>query len=244
MAGSFPNSPRLTKGALVDTNIVSVPPLVVPFQFNPEQVTRRRSASIQESPARVGRERFRPLHESFGETQTVVTGPETISLEVRLDATDRLERGDGLAAQYGVLPALSALELMITPRAETFFGGLLELSLDHGLGDRSNPPVLVFVWGSRVDAVRITDMTITEVEYRPNLAPSRVTVGLDLHVLSGPNPFSQFMEIQRELLATLNLRDAPELASVVNLPAPPGPAVVPSLTDVAPGVPGVAGPVG
>jgi hypothetical protein len=54
-------------------------------------------------------------------------------------------------------------------------------------------------------------MTITEVAYRPNLAPSRVTVSLNLQVLSGPNVFHRVVQAERELLATLNLRGAPDL---------------------------------
>jgi hypothetical protein len=211
MADSFTNRPRLTKGALVDSNVLAVPPLVVPFQFNPEQMTRRRGARIQQPPSRRGREEFQPDDESLGEAQTILAGPETISMDVRLDATDALEAGDPIAAEFGVLPALSALELMITPRAETFLGGLLGLSADLGFGDRASTPVLIFVWGKRVNAVRLTELTIAEVEYRPNLAPSRVTASLGLQVLPGPNVFHRFVQAERELLAALNLRDAPDL---------------------------------
>ena len=211
MADSFTNRPRLTKGALVDSTVLAVPPLVVPFQFNPEQMTRQRGVTIQEPPSRRGRGESQPADESLGEAQTVLVDSETISLEVRLDATDALEAGDPVAAEFGVLPALSALELMITPRAETFFGELLGVFSDVGFGDRTSTPVLIFVWGRRVDAVRLTSMTINEVAYRPNLAPSRVTVNLSMQVLTGQNAFHSFMQTQRRVLAAVNLREAPDL---------------------------------
>jgi hypothetical protein len=213
------NRPRLLKGAFVDSNLLSFPPLVVPFQFNPEQITRRRSARIQAPPSRSGREETTPESQGMGEAQTTQTVPETISMDIRLDASDALETGDPIAGEFGVLPALSALELMITPRSESFFGGLLGLSTDFGFGDRSSIPVLIFVWGrQRIYPVRLTELNIQEVEYNPNLAPTRVTVGVSVQVIAGANPFYRFTQAQRELLAGLNLANAPDLArSIVNL---------------------------
>ena len=132
------SQPRLLKGAFVDSNVLAFPPLIVPFQFNPEQIRRRRSARIATPPSRRGREERQPLDEGLGEAQTTTTPPETMSIDVRLDATDALEEGDPIAAEFGVLPTLSALELMILPRSESFFGGLLGLSADLGFGDRSS----------------------------------------------------------------------------------------------------------
>jgi Contractile injection system tube protein len=215
----LPNQPRLLKGAFVDSNLLSFPPLIVPFQFNPEQLTRRRSARIQMPASRAGREESTPERLGMGEAQTTQTNPETISMDIRLDASDALEAGDPVAGEFGVLPALSALELMITPRSETFFGGLLGLSTDFGFGDRKSIPVLVFVWGrQRIYPVRLTELNIQEVEYNPNLTPTRVVVGVSVQVIAGGNPFNRFTEAQRELLAALSLRNAPDITrSIVNL---------------------------
>ena len=220
MAGGLSNQPRLLKGAFVDSYLLAVPPLVVPFQFNPEQITRRRSATVEVPPSREGREETAtPTREDPGAAQTVTTEPETISMDIRLDATDSLAAGDPVAAEFGVLPALSALELMITPRAESLFAGLLGLSLNLGFGARSSTPVLIFVWGrQRVYPIRLTELNIQEVEYNPNLTPTRVVVGVSARVLAGLNPFYLFTEGQRELLAALNLRRSPDLVrSIVNL---------------------------
>ena len=95
-------------------------------------------------------------------------------MDIRLDAADAMEAGDPIAGEFGVLPALSVLEMMITPRSESFFGGLLGLSANFGFGDRQSTPVLIFVWGrQRLYAVRLTDLNIEEVEYHPNLNPTR-----------------------------------------------------------------------
>lgn len=207
------SQPALLKGALVDSNLLAVPPLIVPFQFNPDRLTRRRSVRLQAPPSRRGREEAVPPNQSMGEAQSTQTTPETLSLDVRLDATDALASGDPVAAEFGVLPALSALELMITPRAQTLFSGRLGLSKDFGFGDRRSIPALLFVWGRyRVLPVRLTELNIQEVEYNPNLSPSRVVVGVSLQVLGGSGVFQRFGQAERELLAALNARSAPDLA--------------------------------
>ena len=108
---------------------------------------------------------------------------------------------------------------LITPRAESLFGGVLGLSANFGFGDRQSTPVLIFVWGrQRIYPVRLTDVNIQEVEFNPNLNPTRVIAGISMQVLSGSNPFFIFTQAQRELLAATNLIAAPDLArSVFNL---------------------------
>jgi hypothetical protein len=213
MASGFSNQPHLLRGALVDSNVIALPPLIVPFQFNPETVQRRRSAAVHDTPARQGRPQDTPRKEALGQTQTTMVPPETLSMDIRLDATDALERGDAVAGQFGVLPALSALEMMIIPRASSLFAGLLHLSADFGFGKREATPVLIFVWGrQRIYPVRLTELSINEQEFNPSLNPTRVTVTVSMQVLEGTNPFFLYTEAQRELLAGLNLLDAPNLA--------------------------------
>ncbi|MBN1203491.1 MAG: hypothetical protein JXB05_01020 [Myxococcaceae bacterium] len=218
MASGFSNQPKMLKGAFVDSNLLAFPPLIVPFQFNPERLSRRKAANIQTPRSRRGTEERTPESQSLGEAQSTFTHPETISMDIRLDATDALEKGDAIAGEFGVLPALSALEMMITPRSESFFGGLLGLSANFGFGDRTSTPVLIFVWGrQRIYPVRLTELNIQEVEYNPNLNPTRVIASVNLQVIGSNNPFYLFTQAQREILAALNLLNAPDLAhSVVN----------------------------
>lgn len=218
MTTGLSNQPKLLKGAFVDSNLLAFPPLIVPFQFNPEKLSRRKTANIQTPRSRRGTEERTPEDQSLGEAQSTFTNPETISMDIRLDATDALEKGDLIAGEFGVLPALSALEMMITPRSESFFGGLLGLSANFGFGDRTSTPVLIFVWGrQRIYPVRLTSLDIQEIEYNPNLNPTRVTVATSLQVIGGNNPFYLFTQAQREILAGLNLLNAPDLAhSIIN----------------------------
>lgn len=218
MTTGLSNQPKLLKGAFVDSNLLAFPPLIVPFQFNPEKLSRRKTANIQTPRSRRGTEERTPEDQGLGEAQTTTTSPETLSMDIRLDATDALEKGDPIAGEFGVLPALSALEMMITPRSESFFGGLLGLSANFGFGDRTSTPVLIFVWGrQRIYPVRLTSLDIQEIEYNPNLNPTRVTVATSLQVIGGNNPFYLFTQAQREILAGLNLLNAPDLAhSIIN----------------------------
>ena len=41
---------------------------------------------------------------------------ETILMEVEIDITDRLEKGDETARDYGIHPQLAALEMLIYPK--------------------------------------------------------------------------------------------------------------------------------
>jgi len=219
MPSGSSNQPRLLKGAFVDSNLLAFPPLIVPFQFNPEKMTRRKTVYVRSPSSRAGREERTPASESMGEAQSTVASPELLTFDIRLDATDAMEQGDPIAGEFGVLTALSALELMITPRSESFFAGLLGASAEFGFGKRKNTPVLIFIWGrQRIYPVRLTDLNIQETEYNPNLNPTRVTASVTIQVIAANNPFYLFTQAQREILAALNLANAPDLArSIVNL---------------------------
>jgi hypothetical protein len=219
MPSGLSNQPKLLKGAFVDSNLLAFPPLIVPFQFNPDIMTRKKSSQVRTPRTRAGREDQTPKNESMGEAQTTLTSPETLTFDIRLDATDALDAGDPIAGELGVLPALSALELMILPRSQSVFAGLLGLSANFGFGNRYTTPVLIFIWGrQRIYPVRLTDLSIQEMEYNPVLNPTRVTASVSIQVIGGNNPFYLFTEAQRELLAALNLANAPDLGrSIVNI---------------------------
>src|SRR5262249_26475086 len=172
MPSGLTNQPKLSRGALVDIDAQIVPPLLVQFQFNPETIQRRRSIALREPPPRQGHESEAPAGQTLGEAQATLVAAETIMMDIRLDATERLEQGDPTAQRLGVLPELSALELMGTPRPPSPFSAQLGLSADFGFSVQQATPVLVFVWGRfRIYAVRLTELAIQETEYSPTLSP-------------------------------------------------------------------------
>ena len=110
---------------------------------------------------------------------------ETIKLDVEIDATDQLERGDGIAGSMGVYPALAALEMLLYPKSALVIAN--EVLLNVGVIEVIPPeaPLTLFVWGvNRILPVRLTELSITEEAYDPNLNPIRAKVSLELRVLN------------------------------------------------------------
>ena len=175
----FPNSPRLVKGGIVtmdpDTSAVKS---VIALQYNPDSLTR--TLQIQAMPGGADGVRVDVLR---------LRGPavETIKLDAELDATDQLEFPAQFpnAVQFGLLPQLSQLEMLINPSVET-------LQADDAMANAGTleiipleQPLTLFVWSkSRVVPVRLTDFSVTEEAFDPALNPIRAKVSLGLRVLS------------------------------------------------------------
>lgn len=178
---SFPSTPRLLKAGLVlldpSSGQVKQPGGVVTLQYNPDSLSRTLQLSAHGG-------------EGGGRSEAMrIKGPpvETIKLEAEIDATDQLEMAsrDADAAQLGIHPQLAALETLIYPRS----GDLEANNRDAGSGMLEiipmEAPLALFVWSKhRVLPVRVTDFSITEEAFDPNLNPIRAKVSLGLRVLS------------------------------------------------------------
>src|ERR1700730_5927242 len=110
---SFPNSPRLVKGGIVTMDpVTSALQSVIALQYNPDSLSR--TLEIQAVQGAQDGTRVDALR---------LRGPavETIKIEVELDATDQLEfpNKNSAAVQYGLLPQLAQLEMLINPTVET-----------------------------------------------------------------------------------------------------------------------------
>jgi hypothetical protein len=175
----FPNSPRLLKGGIVtmdpDTSAILS---VIALQYNPDSLSR--TLQIQALPGGQDGVRVDALR---------LRGPavETIKVEAELDATDQLEfpKQFPTTVQYGLLPQLAQLEMLINPTVET-------LAADNNMANNGTleilpleQPLTLFVWSkSRVMPVRLTDFSVTEEAFDPNLNPIRAKVSLGLRVLN------------------------------------------------------------
>jgi hypothetical protein len=88
---TFPNSPRLIKGAIVGIDIFTPIPEVILFQYNPETLTRRLQARTSGEGG------------NKSEALRLQGAPEeTISLDIEIDATDQLEKAEGTAVTMGI----------------------------------------------------------------------------------------------------------------------------------------------
>jgi hypothetical protein len=194
---AFPGAPRVIKGGLVLLHPQTFAVLangIIPLQYNPDTLTR----TFEIKGVKEG-------GEDRSEAQRL-TGPpvEKIKLDAEIDATDRLEAGDSNALQHGIAPHLAALETLVYPTAAT-------LQDNFGLAQRGTleimpvmSPMVLLVWSTaRIVPVRLTDLSITEEAFDPQLHPLRAKVSLTLRVLSIDDLFfsdrggSMYMTYQR-----------------------------------------------
>jgi hypothetical protein len=235
-----PEKPRILHGAFVEFGL-SVPPLFVVFQYNPLQLTRNRelvyAPPAQPTPRATrarpnpsapaprpmrdfhGRKEFDDLNE-LRKQQLVTVQEESIGFDVRLDATDKLNEGDGIARQLGIAPQLSTLELMVQPKGAGVLAGmvgdLLGQRKDFIHPRRPNPPLILFIFGrKRVLPVNINSMHITETEFSADLNPIRATVAVGLTVIEGNNAPVLASHLMTEAMSALNLANVGEAANVV-----------------------------
>ncbi|MGD8625964.1 MAG: hypothetical protein PVJ34_15615 [Anaerolineae bacterium] len=174
---TFPGSPRPLKGGLVliepETGAVQ---RIIVLQYNPETLTR----TLQVQAAGEGGDRAEALR---------LAGPpvETYKLEAEIDAADQLEFPDenDETVAYGIGPQLAALETILYPANSALqqanglaSAGTLEIA-------PAEAPLTLFVWSkNRVLPVRITEFSVTEEAFDPDLNPLRAKVSLGLRVLS------------------------------------------------------------
>lgn len=172
---TFPGSPKLLKGGIVLIDPQTAKVLrIISLQYNPDSLSR----TLQVQGAGEGGDRSEALR---------LKGPavETIKLDAEIDATDDMERGDATVGEVGIAPQLAALELLIHPSSA-------QLSTNHLLSNLGTLEILpmetsltLFVFGkTRILPVRLTDFSVTEEAFDPNLNPLRAKVSLGLRVLT------------------------------------------------------------
>jgi hypothetical protein len=235
MSDGFPNKPRILRGAFVEFGL-SLPPLVVVFQFNPVQLTRNRAltfavpaaqtAATTGQPTQPAGRTLREFHDRFSDLselqreQLVTVQEQTIGFDIRLDASDRLDENDTVTEQFGIAPQLATLELMVTPKAENLLSGAVDDLLGKPPGFSftrgKNPPLVLFVFGrKRVLPVNITTMNITETEFSADLNPVRASVSVSLTVIEGPSVPYRYTQAMTEAMSVLNLSRITNIANVV-----------------------------
>jgi hypothetical protein len=195
--------------------LLGLPDIVV-FQFNPETVSRTPSLSLN------------PPSEQTNPNRLIAAPTESYSFSLRLDATDQLAAKNPIAISSGILPALSALELLMYPVPAT--GG--ELPIPNSGAAYTYPPeslpVVLFFWGPfRILPVNVTSMSINEMEYDPLLNPTRAEVTVNLQVVSPPaldrtddklmQGAYKYTQTVKEVMSALNLANSAELVGSMML---------------------------
>jgi hypothetical protein len=171
---TFPRSPRLLKGAIVGVDPLNPVASVIVFQYNPDTLTR----TLQAQTAGDGGDRSEALRLKGAPI-------ETIKLEVEIDATDQLERGDNTAVSLGIHPQLAALEMLLYPKSALVIANTVLLALGTIEVMPPAAPFTLLIWGpKRILPVRIIEFSITEEAHDVSLNPIRARASLGLRVLS------------------------------------------------------------
>ncbi|OLL27496.1 hypothetical protein BTH42_32140 [Burkholderia sp. SRS-W-2-2016] len=175
---AIPRSPKTLAGGfiLMDADGKAVLRTVA-FQYNPDTLTR----SLAPRAAKV---------ESGDRVEALrLVGPpvETLKLEIELDAADRLEhpQRNPETVSDGIAPELADLETIVTPRADDLdAANRLAASGTLEVLPLPSPLVLLVLGRNRALPVRITDLSVVEEAFDPQLNPIRARVSIGLRILS------------------------------------------------------------
>ena len=175
---TFPRSPRLLKAGLVLLDATtSAVRRIITLQYNPDTLTR--SMQVQ-GVGGEGGARSEALR---------LKGPavETIKLEAEIDAADQLEfpQQNADATALGIQPQLAALEALVNPTSADLIINRVLAAVGTIEILPTEAPLAVFVWSTqRILPVRVTELSITEEAFDPNLNPIRAKVSIGLRVLT------------------------------------------------------------
>lgn len=226
-SGGFSNQAKILKGAFVEFGI-SLPPLLVVFQFNPLQITRTRNNTVAATATPAASQPSQsaavapPIDPTGATTKTdpragqrITVNPESLSFDIRLDATNP---ENVIAEEFGVAPQLSTLELMMMPKGTGVLAGVLGGAPGQFafFDPAKNPPIILFIWGrKKVLPVNIKSMSIKEEEFSTELNPLRVTVGVSLEVIEGTSVPFLYSQAMKEVMSLLNLTNIGDIANTI-----------------------------
>ena len=173
---TFPGSPHLLKGGIAlldpDTGMVQQ---ILPLQYNPD--TLARSFKIKGVGAESG--------DHIEALRLIGPPAETIKVEAEIDATDQLEIADSQDTEIGLHATNAALEMMVCPSSAHLSANNNQASAGTLEIVPAQTLLTVFIFGPRrIVPVRITEFSITEEAFDPNLNPIRAKVSLGMVVLT------------------------------------------------------------
>ncbi|MDY6795815.1 MAG: hypothetical protein SWK76_11170 [Actinomycetota bacterium] len=147
---------------------------VIIFQYNPETMNRSLTVKAKSNEGKTS------------EVTRLEGAPEeTIKLDIEIDATDQLEKADGVATKTGIYPQLSALEMLIYPKTTSVIANTALMEAGTMEIVPTEAPLTLFIWGvKRVVPVRLTQFSIEEEAYDTRLNPIIAKVSLSMSVLS------------------------------------------------------------
>lgn len=198
-----------TKGVLFEYGL-SLPPLALVFDFNPQSISRSRAVTIKTGDApgnRTGYDFLSPL-ETSRVAQGVEMAAEGFSIDILLDATDKMGEGDAIAKTFGVQPQIDTLRSMAEPKTQGPLGVSTIASLGIGgakaFERQETASVLIFAWGMQLLPVFLTGVSQKEALHLPNLLPYRAEMNLTMQVIESNNPFTLADKVRQTAMTALN----------------------------------------
>ncbi|WP_309663778.1 hypothetical protein [Tabrizicola sp.] len=199
-----------TKGVIFEYGL-SIPPLALVFNFNPQEISRSRTVTVKTGNApgaRGGYDFLSPL-DTARVSQGVEMQAESFTITILLDATDSLNEGDATAKAFGVQPQIDTLRSMAEPKTQGPGGvkvlSALSLGGARAFERQEVASVLVFAWGMQLLPVFLTSVTQKETLHLPNLMPYRAEMGLTMQVIESANPFYLADKVRQTMGTALNL---------------------------------------
>ena len=203
MTTASPIAPRVAKGGLVAFRPPDPVPVVIAFQYNPDEVQRTLQLRGSEGGGRGDASR--------------VSGPpgETLSFKVEIDAADQLAApaANPITVQNGLHPVIAALEALLFPPYALVVANEALAMAGSAFIQGEEAPLVLLVWGQRrIVPVRLDSLTIREQAFDQALNPIRVEVDLaatvqtyrDLEV-TNPGYWVYLAAFgQKEVMAALN----------------------------------------
>ncbi len=215
----YSRNPVILPGVLVQVMFeFGVPiPNIVPFQYNPEKMTR-------------GFEPWNPFatDPQNQAAQTPLTQPfdpnETYGLELLFNGVEDIEMNNPIAMATGVASRIAALKKLILP-SDGLFGDLIASAnalsgkTPEDTADRKQVPLTLLVMGPGLMVpVRITELSVEVTEFTAQLYPLMAKATLSLNVLT-PDVFKcvegdaaklaiaayNFTKLQEDALAIANI---------------------------------------
>lgn len=186
------SSPRLQKGTIFAMDRHGSRTTVIAFQYNPEKLSRTLSMQGGQEGG------------SQDEAMRLRGAPkETIQMEIEIDAHDQPLSEHPDTATVGIEHQLAALEMLVYPELGQIERNATDLSQGKMSIVPPLAPVALLVWGQRAVPTRVSQFTIQEEAFDPNLNPTNAKVNLTLQVLSyndlpqGHAARTSFCEYQR-----------------------------------------------
>lgn len=180
-------------------NIDMIPPLIITFQFNPEQITDNKAVKFADKSNDLCGNA--PYKEYTG------GGDRTISFDIKLHG---LEQGmnaiNPTGLDNGISTELAKFRSFLYPKADAW--ATLGLSSNEEGVKMKAPPRCIFGFGTKILECIVTNINITETQFNSLLAPvsAKVTVTLSVVEEEG-NGLYELDKQHRNLLAALGLQN-------------------------------------